>query len=180
MRSPLLVAGVALPLVLIAACSEPEQERAGETAENYAERIENRAEGRSGPPPAAIPQSEPGPALAGSGLDFYPGKVVQLNTVPSGFTGTWDFEDGDCSRSSELRFTIDRDGATFYESTGEASTIRQVAPNSVIVTLQMTGEGESWTEETRLTLDPGGRTLTRTDPSGGSYEELKYRRCPQG
>ena len=165
---------------LLAACSQPEQEQQTETAEEYATRIADQAatqtEERRGPPPASIPARQRGPALKDSGLAFYPGKVIALDSVPSGFTGIWDFHDSDCSPNSQLRFEVG-ENFTFYESQGQTRSVRQVAPDAIIVTLAMSGEGENWEETTRLTLDPGGQTLTRTDPSGGSLEQLRYKKC---
>ncbi len=167
---------------LLAACSQPEQEQQTETAEGYATRIADRTatqtEERRGPPPASIPAKNPGAALKDSGLSFYPGKVIELDSIPSGFTGAWDYHDGNCAGSSDLRFSVSGSRIAFYESTGVTQSVRQVAPDAIIVTLAMSGEGETWTETTRFTLDPGGQTMTRTDPSGGSLEELRYKKCP--
>ena len=175
-----------LVVIALAACSS-EKADTSDSADDYAARIGNadrsgaasagtaaaagegvytadgQAPGSSlanGPPPAM-------PALAGTG------------EIPTEFRGVWDFIDGSCSASSDLRMEVRENRIGFYESEGRVAGLEAKGDDRVTVDLAMTGEGEEWTERLTLTLVDGGRFLETGDVGPyGDGQALRRKRCP--
>ncbi len=103
------------------------------------------------PEPAAAPEAPMAPAVA---------------AIPEQFRGVWDYIEGSCAPESDLRLEVTAGDLMFYESVGEVESVEVENANQVVVELSMSGEGESWTERTRLTLTDGGDILTPVDADG--------------
>ncbi|MDP4574289.1 hypothetical protein Q9K02_03950 [Qipengyuania sp. G39] len=101
-----------------------------------------------------------------------------IGTIPPRFRGVWDFVEGSCAPASDLRIEIGEDSITFYESAGQLTGIEDSGTGSVIVTLAMEGEGETWEERRELVLEDGGARLLVLDPADPSAgRDLPRKRC---
>ena len=86
--------------------------------------------------------------------------------IPPPFNGVWDYVEGDCEPMSDLRMQVFPDRIEFYESLGIVESVEVENPNTIVVTLSMEGEGETWTQDTRFTLSNGGEVMTPVDADG--------------
>ncbi|MGB3165398.1 MAG: hypothetical protein WBA68_01330 [Alteraurantiacibacter sp.] len=101
--------------------------------------------------------------------------------IPQRFRGVWDYVEGTCMASSDLRLEIRADGIEFYESMGEVTGVEVVGPDEVVVAMDMEGEGERWTSRIRYTLSDDGERLTPTDAEEpNAYDPMVRKRCPAG
>jgi hypothetical protein len=102
--------------------------------------------------------------------------------IPAAFQGRWGMVANDCDpkrADAKGLLTIAGNRLSFYESRGEAASIRATGANRIAFDLPMSGEGMTWSEPTVLTLEGDGRTLIRTttgpaDRAGSS----RYQKCP--
>ena len=98
--------------------------------------------------------------------------------IPARFIGAWDYVEGTCAAASDARMEIARDVFTFYESVGEVTDVEVENPNTVVVTLAMSGEGENWEQRTRFTLTTGANRLIAVDADGNQPgTPLPLKRC---
>lgn len=169
-------AGFAASLALIlAACGQTDagvsdevapQQEASEIAAEAAEKPAKDAKAPTAAEPAGVLKTKP------------PAEEIAPNLIPAAFHGTWDYIDGTCTRESDLRMEISAGQIIFYESLGQVRSIEAKDEMSLDVTLAMEGEGEVWTNVTRLTLADDGNILT---PSAGlgeqAYEAIPRKRC---
>lgn len=72
-----------------------------------------------------------------------------------------------------MEITVERDALRFWESSAVPTYILRAGAREVSMELDFTGEGETWTDSTTLTLTPDGR-LRRADPDG---TQVLYTRC---
>ena len=79
--------------------------------------------------------------------------AVADHTIPTRFHGVWDYVDGTCQPESDLRMEISGDRIVFYESVGEVTDVVSETNGDRIVTLAMSGEGETWVSKLRLQMD---------------------------
>ena len=96
--------------------------------------------------------------------------------IPTSFVGRWGMTRADCDPDSlavKGLLTIDPDGLKFWESKGNVQQIVRHSPFDVTLTLAMTGEGQSWTDTMRLTLDAAATRLVRTEDN----RSYRYQRC---
>lgn len=101
-----------------------------------------------------------------------------IGTIPPRFRGVWDYVEGSCSAASDLRLKIGEYSITFYESAGQLTGIEDSGTGSVIVTLAMESEGETWEERHELVLEDGGERLLVLDPTDASAgRDLPRKRC---
>lgn len=101
-------------------------------------------------------------------------------TIPASMLGVWDYENGSCNPASDLRLEITSDRLEFYESVGDITNITVDNARNVVVALDMEGEGETWTQRTRLTLGSDGESLTAHDLlADGTYKPMRLTRCPR-
>ena len=101
-----------------------------------------------------------------------------IGTIPPRFRGVWDYVEGSCAPASDLRLDIGEASITFYESAGQLTGIEDSGTGSVIVTLAMEGEGETWEERRELVLEEGGERLLVLDPADASAgRDLPRKRC---
>lgn len=136
--------------------------------------------------PAAPTDSETAPAtmadtdtsLAEPGDESVARAANELRTIPARFLGTWDHVEGSCDPASDLRMEIGQRRIMFYESVGDVTGIQAENDNAIVVTMSMTGEGESWQETTRLTIEDGGDRLVPSSADGeGGYEPMPRKKC---
>jgi hypothetical protein len=96
--------------------------------------------------------------------------------IPTSFVGRWGMTPGDCDPDGPAvkgLLTITDDSLKFWESKGNVQRIERRSPYDITLTLDMTGEGQSWTSTTRLVLDAAATQLVRTDNS----RSYRYQRC---
>ena len=95
--------------------------------------------------------------------------------IPARFHGEWNADLSACGTGlSETRLRIDAARLTFYESIGMVRRVEIESEQVVDVTAEYRGEGETWTDERRLSLSPDGASLTVT----GQGSTLTRSRCP--
>lgn len=99
--------------------------------------------------------------------------------IPARFLGVWDYEGGTCARSSDLRMEISPREILFYESVG---TVIAVIPEGedALVTLAMEGEGETWEQVERLSLEGDGeseRLHTSDGATPNMQDDYPRKRC---
>lgn len=125
---------------------------------------------RRTPEPVESGTATPAPAPATS-------PPPQVAVVPARFQGIWDAETGSCDPTSDMRTEIAERGITFYESHGAVSKVTVTAPDTIMVELAMTGEGDKWTLRRNFTLSNGDRTLTPSAVDAETFTPLPLKRC---
>ena len=104
---------------------------------------------------------------------------AQAAQIPVSFRGSWDYERGTCAPESDLRLDVEANAITFYESYGELIRVERIDPFAVSLELEMSGEGETWTQALDLRLVDAQMGLLVTDgQSSAGGEELIRKRCP--
>ena len=104
------------------------------------------------------------------------------SVIPARFHGVWDFGTGSCALESDSRMEITGGEIAFYESIGTVTAVASEADHT-LVTLAMEGEGETWSQVTRLTLKGEGDTLELFTSDGEKpFTEDAYpsERCSEG
>lgn len=115
--------------------------------------------------PAAKPVA---PSVAGAG-----------RAIPARFLGVWDYAEGTCDPASDLRMEIEPRRIVFYESVGNVAAVEQKGADGVLVSMTMTGEGQSWNDTMRLDLDDNGAVLIPGDAEEyDPGQPLPRKRCP--
>lgn len=171
MRCPILAAPLIAALSL-AACSGQE------SAENEIQvvdpgtpveedgatfNISNEAVTDVPPPPSLPNENSVGPGNEAAGV------------IPARFRGEWTEEPSACgSGDSETRLRIGADALRFYESIAKVREIEVVSDRVIEVTADYSGEGQTWSNQSRLSLSPDGDTLTVT----GEGATMTRTRCP--
>lgn len=138
----------------------------------------------------APPAGQPGTAeTAATGTPAKPAQVddsasrmadgkEDSDAIPNRFIGVWDYIKGTCDPASDMRLEIGQAEFGFYESHGRVTGIRNEG-EATIVDLDMSGEGETWTQSLRLVLKEDGTRLHVTEPQKESDEDdYPRRRCP--
>ncbi|WJY17835.1 hypothetical protein QQS45_09350 [Alteriqipengyuania flavescens] len=165
MRSPvtLCLAPFSAALLLAGGCSQ-----APATPDEQAIPVEPDGGIGDGAPP--IPFDPP------LGGEFAPEPVAQ---IPERFRGVWDYVEGSCMASSDLRIDIGPDRIEFYESLGTVESVEVDGVDTMIVTLAIEGEGETWETATRYVLTQDGERLTPYPVENrAGYEPMPLKRCP--
>ncbi|GMM92415.1 hypothetical protein [Qipengyuania sp. MTN3-11] len=136
------------------------------------------AEDNSPSPATATPPPTSRPVKPDGGIGDGAGPPRAATTIPADFRGVWDNADGNCNPASDLRMDIRAGEIEFYESLGTVTDVEIESADSIVVSLAMEGEGESWEVTNRYTLSEGGRLLTpletRDDPR---YQPIPRKRC---
>ena len=115
---------------------------------------------------AAPPSDVPPPAVRNDGAMSEPEAAA---IIP----GEWNADLSACGTGlSDTRLRIDAARLTFYESIGMVRRVEIESEQVVDVTAEYRGEGETWTDERRLSLSPDGDSLTITGST------LTRSRCP--
>jgi len=145
-------------LLLLAACGDQASEPAPDA-----------------PTETATPAT-PGSADAAVQLD----PAIAAGEIPARFHGVWDAVTGTCDAASDLRVAITARRIEFYESVGNVAGVGSEGDDA-IADLVMEGEGETWVEPMRLSLEttPEGERLRLSDAlKPESAEDLPRKRCP--
>jgi hypothetical protein len=126
------------------------------------------------PAETAIPGEPNGGGGAGS-VD----PAIAAGEIPARFHGVWDAVTGTCDPASDLRVAITTRRIAFYESVGNVAGVGSEGADA-IADLVMEGEGETWIEPTRLSLETttDGERLRLSDPlKPESAEDLPRKRA---
>ena len=105
---------------------------------------------------------------------------IAKGEIPSRFHGVWDAANGTCEPNSDLRVEITARRIGFYESVGNVAGVGSEA-NDAIADLVMEGEGESWVQTTRLSIEttPEGERLHLSDAAKPKVpDDYPRKRCP--
>jgi hypothetical protein len=95
--------------------------------------------------------------------------------IPARFHGEWNQELSACGTGSNpTRLRISADTLHFYESAGDVREVEIVDDRVIEVTADYSGEGQTWTNERRLSLSEDGGTLT----VAGEGATMTRSRCP--
>ena len=100
--------------------------------------------------------------------------------IPTRFHGAWDYVEGTCDPASDLRMDISGSEILFYESVGVVTDV-SAQGEDVVVTLAMEGEGETWEQQTRLSLvgeGPDQRLETSDGEQPRGVDDYPSKRCP--
>ncbi|GAA0669840.1 hypothetical protein FHT00_000513 [Sphingomonas insulae] len=129
-----------------------------------------------------VPLDPPGNAAVDSPVPLPTASPSPVAAIPAAFAGRWGMGVNDCDPTRDDAkglMTIAGSKLAFYESRGTATNIRQTQPTQITFDLPMSGEGQTWSEPTTLTLLDGGKTLvseTRGPPDRAGTN--RYSRCP--
>lgn len=116
---------------------------------------------------AVIPGSAPSPARS----------PIANGRIPAAFQGRWGLVAADCTSTrgdNKGLMTVTADRLTFYESRASVASLATFSPTELRATLAFSGEGQTWKQETPLTLEDNGKALTRV----ADGQTLRYSRCP--
>ena len=172
----------AMPLaaaLLLAACSTeqaPENEAGGNEMMGDESLVSDASDDELAdvPPPPPLPDAEDSGNTSDDEADNGSDDEV-ATAIPARFHGEWNQDLSACGTgSSETRLRISGDRLRFYESAGEVSEVDIVNDRVIEVTAAYSGEGQTWTNERRLSLSPDGDTLTVT----GEGATMTRSRCP--
>lgn len=143
------------------------------------------SDGHIGEKPAPLPaatsdaeaEPEPEPSATSSPTPSASPVPTEAAAIPPRFRGRWGLVPADCDpRRDDNKglMTVNARQLRFYESRAVPAKIERTARDAVAVTLAFSGEGQTWTERTRLTLRQNGQVLVRAGGEGGP---LRYTRC---
>lgn len=96
--------------------------------------------------------------------------------IPAAFQGRWGLVPADCTSTrgdNKGLLTVTADRLAFYESRATITKLAAVSPTELAATLAFSGEGQTWEQETPLTLEDDGKVLTRV----ADGQTLRYSRC---
>lgn len=165
-----------LPLCLLAACSQQEDQPAGNQSDLSAPILGNEdvpVDEGSEAANEAIPAEGTGTA----------GEAEDTDALPQAMRGRWGLVAADCtSRHGDAKGLLEISGTTltFYESRATLKDFIQWSPDRIRADFDFTGEGMNWRREMALNLRDGGKTLVRTEYGEDAMPgALSYRRCPE-
>lgn len=177
MRSALLFTTV----FALAACS------GGESANNESSGGSAAVEPTPGnltidPQNTLVPLDTPGNTAIQSPVPLPTANSSPVAAIPATFQGRWGMVPNDCDPKRDDAkglMTIAGNKLSFYESRGTATGIRQTQPTQITFDLSMSGEGQTWSEPTTLTLLDDGKTLvSETKGPADRAGTNRYSRCP--
>ncbi|WEK44581.1 MAG: hypothetical protein P0Y64_07280 [Candidatus Sphingomonas colombiensis] len=105
-----------------------------------------------------------------------PGTAIVGGRIPAAFQGRWGLVPADCTSTrgdAKGLMLVEPDRLTFYESRATVTQLATISPTEIKATLAFSGEGQSWEQETPLTLEDNGNALTRI----ADGQTLRYTRC---
>ncbi|GAA0755927.1 hypothetical protein FHS52_000136 [Erythromicrobium ramosum] len=130
--------------------------------------------------PAETPISgEPGGGIS-DGADSPLDPAIAAGEIPARFHGVWDAVTGTCDPASDMRVEITSRRIEYYESVGDVSGMGSEGDDA-IADLVMEGEGETWVQPARLSLEtlPDGEQLRISDAlKPESPDDPLRKRCP--
>lgn len=83
--------------------------------------------------------------------------------LPQAFTGRWDASLEACKATSDMKLIVTQTELTFWESSGQISSVTINGPDDVTVKAAFSGEGEQWKRDLHLVLADSGQTLKVDD-----------------
>lgn len=109
-----------------------------------------------------------------------PGSVEpgRVEAVPAPFHGVYDRSLEACSTPSEYRLTISAGHLRFHESIGVVRSVAVEGPDTIRVSADFQGEGESWTADQQLRLSGAGSNLTVTS-NGTNTDRVRCASNPE-
>ena len=130
-----------------------------------------------GKPPAATAPAIPASAAASAPASAAATPAAPSATIPARFHGEWNTRLADCGTArNDSRLRVDAQRVRFHESSGTVREVQARGADEIAVTLELSGEGQSWRTERRWRLANGGATLHDVTDGAG----LVRRRCPLG
>lgn len=130
------------------------------------------------PAETPIPVEPDGGIGDGAGPPLDP--AIAAGEIPKRFHGVWDAVTGRCDPASDMRVSITARRIEYYESVGDVSGMGSEGDDA-IADLVMEGEGETWVQPTRLSLEtlPEGERLRISDAlKPESPDDPLRKRCP--
>lgn len=129
---------------------------------------------------ACSPAAEEAPADAAEAAPAAdaaaPADAAAMAEIPAEYQGVWDGMEGTCLAESDMRLAISGTEIGFYESVGTVSAVETI-DTGIVVTLEMSGEGETWTEVKSLTLLEDGQVLETAVHGEEGFEPVQHKRC---
>ena len=123
-----------------------------------------------------LPSAGDGQSLADPSND---GVTQQADVIPARFLGVWDAAGGNCEPLSDMRMDVRPREIEFYESLGRVANVEVQDARTALVTLNMSGEGETWQTTNRFVLSDDGNTLTPEHvDEADAYEPMSLTKCP--
>lgn len=167
-RSKLRLASIPLIALALAACS----------AQPASEPMPVEPDGGIGDGAGPVPGAEEAePFRSGEIID----PDILKGEIPARYHGVWDYVKGSCSPESDMRMEVTARRITFYESIGDVAGMGQDGEDA-IADLVMQGEGETWTQSTRLALvQVDGQTQLHVSDAtkAKAIDEYPRKLCPQ-
>ena len=109
------------------------------------------------------------------------GPTAQTGVIPAAMQGRWGLVAADCTSTggdAKGLIEISDDRIEFYESRGTLDEIASLDARSIRATFSMTGEGMSWTTDTKLALSADGSSLVRHEfGPDATTDTLTYTKC---
>lgn len=100
-----------------------------------------------------------GSAAASSAENASESLAPEAVLLPEAFTGRWDASLEACKATSDMKLVVTQTELTFWESSGQISSITINGPDDVTVKAAFSGEGEQWKRDLHLVLADNGQTL---------------------
>ncbi len=162
--------------LLLAACGSTDEADNNSAVEGTGAAIEQTPSNlMDDPVNSVVPLTDPTPAASAS----------PIATLPDAFRGRWGMAVADCdpakADAAKGLMVVAADRLTFYESRGTPAAIRLETPAKLTTDVAFSGEGQTWTQSTTLTLADDGKTLIREVTKGddlGVKGAQRYARCP--
>lgn len=107
-----------------------------------------------------------------------PALAIGPTRVPPAFLGEWNYQLAACGKGTDdSRLFIRPNRLEFYESSGPILSVKAHSARDITIKAQLSGEGETWTVDTRFRLSADGKQLSDvTDPNGPPFVR---KRCPK-
>ncbi len=109
--------------------------------------------------PAPRADDVAGSANQASPVEPAPADGVRAATIPASFHGVFDRSPESCASRTEYRLTIGPSELRFHESIARVRQVTTHNANSIVVTADHQGEGESWSSERELRFGENSSVL---------------------
>lgn len=104
-------------------------------------------------------------------------EVKEYDTeLPMAFRGRWGLVQADCTSTNgdnKGLMAVEAERLTFYESRATVGEVELISATAVKAHLEFSGEGQTWQQDTALTLEDQNHVLTRV----ADGQTLRYTRC---
>ncbi|WP_197920357.1 hypothetical protein [Aurantiacibacter sediminis] len=106
-----------------------------------------------------------------------PPQLATADTLDPTYHGVWDYVEGMCDPMSDMRLEISGDRLEFYESGGDIVNIERESNGDRLVTVAMSGEGETWDTTFRFEMDSSGQFLIVSGTEEDGFDGVPRKRC---